>query len=251
MLALYFVYQEKTYHRQRMLAASAEMTGGIQEKYQNIKSYMRLGEVNDSLANELARMKNRYYRSTLSGNEREAVVDTVDSLIYHFIPARVIRSDYTSFNNYLILDKGKKDSVEPGMGVTSIYGVVGIISESSPHYSKVMSLLHHDIRISAKLAKNGQSATLKWNGTSPLRAELLYLTYPSPIAVGDTVVTAGASTYFPEGEMLGVIEEFELNPGADFYKVKVRLSTPFDRLQYVFIIENKRREELKMLEENP
>jgi len=248
-LALFFIYEQKTFHRQRMLAATADMSGRVQEIYSNVTSYLVLGAVNDSLMAEMARLKMKA-RQAGGGRPEPAVrSDTLDSLIYRFIPARVISSDYTSFNNYILIDKGSLDAIHPGMGVTSNYGVVGIVVSSSPHFSRVMSLLHHDIQISARLAKNGQLASLVWEGRHPQRAALRYLTYPSPVAVGDTIVTAGSSTFFPGGELLGTVEKMELEPGADFYNITVKLSTPFDRLHYVYLIDYALQKEQESLEE--
>lgn len=248
-LALFLIYEQKTFHRQKMLAATLNISDRIEEKFSNATSYFVLGTVNDSLMAEMARMKMKI-RQTGEGEPEPAWrIDTLDSLIYRFIPARVIKSEYTGFNNYIVIDKGSLDSIHPGMGVTSNYGVVGIVVSSSPHFSRVMSLLHHDIRISARLAKNGQLASLVWEGHHPQRASLRYLTYPSPVEVGDTIVTAGSSTYFPRGELIGTVEKKELEPGADFYKITVKLSTPFDRLHYVYLIENTLQKEQQNLED--
>ncbi len=248
-LSLYFIYEQKTFHRQKMLAVTGDMSGRVQEIYSDMTSYLVLGAVNDSLMSEMAKLK-MIARQTEAGSAYPAFRnDTIDSLIYRYIPARVIRSDYTNFNNYIVINKGSLDSVHPGMGVTSNYGVVGIVVSSSPHFSRIMSLLHHDIQISARLAKNGQLASLVWEGHHPQRASLRYLTYPSPVAVGDTIVTAGSSTYFPAGELLGTVEKLELEPGADFYKITVKLSTPFDRLHYVYLIDNALQKEQQILEE--
>ncbi len=247
-LALFFIYEQKTFHRQRMLAATADMSGRVQEIYSNVTSYLVLGAVNDSLMAEMARLKMKARQGKAGQPEPAVRNDTLDSLIYRFIPARVIRSDYTAFNNYILIDKGSRDAIHPGMGVTSNYGVVGIVVSSSPHFSRIMSLLHHDIKISARLAKNGQLASLVWEGRHPQRAALRYLTYPSPVAVGDTIVTAGSSTFFPGGELIGTVEKMELEPGADFYKITVKLSTPFDRLHYVYLIDYALRKEQQTLE---
>ena len=64
---------------------------------------------------------------------------------------------------------------------------------------------------------------------------------------GDTIETTGYSAIFPEGKMVGVVAGFE-KEGGDFYKISVRLSTDFKKLNYVNVIGNMRKTEQKELE---
>jgi len=48
--------------------------------------------------------------------------------------------------------------------------------------------------------------------------------------------------------MVGIISDFNLNKGNNFYSIKVKLSTDFMNLNHVYIISNLYKDEQKKLE---
>lgn len=69
------------------------------------------------------------------------------------------------------------------------------------------------------------------------------------LQIGDTVLSKGASTIFPEGVLAGTVGEFEAIPGSDFYDIKIKLTTNFANLSYVYIVKNLLKTEQQGLEE--
>ena len=68
------------------------------------------------------------------------------------------------------------------------------------------------------------------------------------ILESDTILTSGFSSIFPEGIEVGIIESYVLEKG-NFYDIKVKLSTDFQRLFHVNVIRNFRQEEQLNLED--
>jgi rod shape-determining protein MreC len=64
---------------------------------------------------------------------------------------------------------------------------------------------------------------------------------------GDTILTSGFSSIFPEGIEVGRIESFSLEKG-NFFDIKVELFTDFQGLFHVNVIRNYRQEEQLNLE---
>jgi rod shape-determining protein MreC len=69
------------------------------------------------------------------------------------------------------------------------------------------------------------------------------------LQVGDTILSKGASTIFPEGILAGTVSEFKAIPGSDFYNIKIKLTTNFNNLSYVYIVKNLLKTEQQELEE--
>ena len=65
---------------------------------------------------------------------------------------------------------------------------------------------------------------------------------------GDSVVTSGYSTLFPENIMIGYVSNVGSLPSSNFYAIRVRFSTNFYNLQYVYVIKNLLGDEQKKLE---
>ena len=55
--------------------------------------------------------------------------------------------------------------------------------------------------------------------------------------IGDTVLTSGASAFFPEGLMVGVVNSLEPDRNGGFYDIGVRLAVDFNALYDVQVIE--------------
>lgn len=91
------------------------------------------------------------------------------------------------------------------MAVCSSEGVVGIIEKVSNRYARVLPLINTNLRISAKI-KNGYYGSLQWDGDDYRYSYLNDIPFHVDTEVGDTIVTSGFSSIFPEGEMIGFVE---------------------------------------------
>ena len=133
------------------------------------------------------------------------------------------------------------------MGVISSKGVVGIVIGTSSNYAYVMSLLHQNSRLSARIKKNNHLVNVLWDGHD--YEEGLVVDIPSHIELypGDSIVTSGNSLIFPEGIMIGTILEYMQSSNQDLSEAIIEFSADFNKLQYVYIIENKMKPEADTL----
>ena len=76
------------------------------------------------------------------------------------------------------------------MGVICPDGVVGIVKDVSEHYCSVISFLHKDSRISARIRKNGYIGSMVWGGTDDAHGQLTDIAKHVKLAPGDTIVTS-------------------------------------------------------------
>lgn len=67
--------------------------------------------------------------------------------------------------------------------------------------------------------------------------------------MGDTIVTTGFTPIFPEGLMVGTVEEISDSRDGLSFLLKVRLSTDFGRLNQVKVVARKNMDEQKELQE--
>ncbi|MEP7196728.1 MAG: rod shape-determining protein MreC [Saprospiraceae bacterium] len=222
-------------------------SNSIHSKFQNLVSYFHLREQNDSLANENAQLIQRYL-----GSNKNQFVDSSSSSIdtnrYHVIASRIVNNSIAKRNNTLTLDKGIDDGIAQGMGVVSANGVIGIVTDVSKHYSLVMSLLHSKSRISCKISHCGFFGTLVWNGIDPMILQLEDIQRYAEVRVGDSIYTSGFSIVFPENILIGKIKEFKVEPGAFTYSIQVDPSQSFLKLNQVYVINHKLKEEKENLE---
>ena len=167
---------------------------------------------------------------------------------FPLVAARVINNSLRAVDNYLTLNVGTADGVQPGLGVMSASGVVGQVKSVSAHYATVFSLLHSKMAVAVKIKRDGTFGSVKWPGDDYSYALLDYIPRQNRLVRGDSVVTSGYNAIFPEGVLVGTVESFVKEPDKNFWTVRVRLAVDFSRLTYVYVVHNRPRTERDSLE---
>jgi len=250
-ISLVLIVSYNNYQRVTFVNSSNDFAGTIFERFSNLGDYFSLKRTNDKLASENASLRKQLQlRVMLQEKYPVNRPDTVDAPAYYFTSAKVISNSVNKQFNYISLNKGSRHGIKPDMGIISADGVVGVITNVSQNYSTGLSLLNKRLRIPAKFIKNSYFGSLVWDGESPSSADLKDIPFSVMVNVGDTVVTSGYSSIFPEGIMIGTIEKWDQESGTNFYNIKVKLSTNFRTLRYVEVVKNTKQDELKRLETN-
>ncbi len=238
-ICLSLIVRNNSFQRSSFLNSTSSMTGSIYSAYHVFTEYLGLREVNEELARENAflrqQLKAAYFNNKF---ELGSVTDTAFRQKYTYIPCQIINNSFRHTNNYLTLNKGSRQGIAKGMGVISSNGIVGIVKHVSANYASVMSLLHRSMNVSAKLTKNDYFGSLVWEGIDHGKATLLDIPKNISLAVGDSIATSGYSAFFPENISIGVIESFDLEKGDNFYNISVSLTTNFENLSHVYVVNN-------------
>jgi len=153
------------------------------------------------------------------------------------VAARVINNSLREVDNYLTLNVGSADGVQPDRGVISAGGVVGKVQAVSQHYARVTSVLHSKLQIAAQLKRDGTICSVKWpEGLDFAHALVDQVQRQTRVLRGDTIVTSGYNAVFPPGVFIGTVESVTTEPNKDFLTVKLRLGVDFSRLTYVYVV---------------
>jgi rod shape-determining protein MreC len=114
-----------------------------------------------------------------------------------------------------------------------------VVVETSPDYSKVMSLLHRNSKVSAMLKKDNQTGSIEWDGSDAHFLVLRNVSKSAKVAKGDTVLTSTYSANFPSHLMVGTVAAIQADPSSNFYTLKIKTATNFFTVQWVDVIANK------------
>lgn len=249
-IAFVLIFSNNDFQRAVYLNSASRISGSVYSKYSSIVDYFHLSRVNRELSDENARLRQElsHYLSAETAPDTTLMKQITDSSAYSYIPARVINNSVTRQHNYITLDKGARDGIEPDMGIVTPSGVAGVIIHTSELFSTAISLLNLRWNVSAKLKRNNYFGSLAWDGKDYRYALLNEIPFHVDLFKGDTIVSSGYSSIFPEGMKLGVVEDFGKEGGDNFYYIKVRLSVDFKSLSYVEIIRNTHKTEIEELE---
>ncbi len=248
---MYLVVQYNANQRKIYLSSSNLVSGYLYTKYDGLAQYVRLSSVADSLAEENAmlrsELKNAKFRETVlrDTSDREKLLQQ-----FTYIAASIKNNSINRLNNTLTLNRGSTHGIKPRMGVISPKGgVVGIILDTSPRFSTVLSILHKESRISARIKRNGFHGSILWKGNNPRHVQLDAIPKHANLVVGDSIYTSSYSAIFPEEILIGKIDTFWKEPGSNFYTIDVMLVNDLSRAKYVYVIDNLMKEEQLILEE--
>lgn len=245
-IAISLVIRYNYYHQISYLNFAQKWHASLSLKKEHARQYLKLKTLNDRLLIENERLRNElaYYQKKYTQYPPKAVHDSSD---ISYLTARVINCTVHLPYNYLTLDKGSDSGIQPNMAVISDQGIVGVVIATSKHFAIVMPVLNKKFKVSAKFKKNNYFGSFEWPGSNYRFGTLNDIPLHVPIKHGDTIVTSGYSNIFPEGIMIGVVEDYSISMGT-FYSINVRLSTDFKNLYYVYLISNKKLLEQTTLE---
>ncbi len=247
LLALILVIRFNSFQKAKAITLKNEITGRLAQKYDNVASYFSLVKENEILLKENTELYNMLPDSYFDPMKPYKLND-ISEKQFVFINAKVVNNSTNKRYNFITINKGSNDGIEPDMGVVNYEGIVGVVKATSPHFSSVVSVLNKNYFPPAKLKKSNYDGIIEWTGNNHHTVVLKNIPLHADISEGDTVVTSGFSSIFPRGIMIGTVGEYGSEEGA-FITAKVNLSTDFKKLNHVMVIENRYQKERMELEE--
>jgi rod shape-determining protein MreC len=238
-VSLLLLANSYSYHKSLQFNAVSDFSGNIFNSVNNIESYFSLKKENEKLLEENARLRSGLQVSFLISDTSFAFSDS----LYNYIPARVVSNSVNKQNNFMLINKGSLHGIEKEMGVISGKGIAGIVIGTSKHYSRVMSVLHRNSRISGRIKKNNQLVNVVWDGQSYLNGKVNDIPSHIRLMTGDTIVTSGNSLIFPEGIVIGTIIDQTITENKSLGEATLAFCTDFNSLEHVYLIENKMKPE--------
>ena len=215
-------------------------------------SYLKLKQINEDLVAQNKALMAQVYGKGQSGNPQfRRVTDTIGGgQIYTFVDADIVNNSIIRNDNYFTIDRGKRHGVFPKMGVIAPNGIAGIVVNTTNNYALVQSVLSvNKIRINAALKNTGFFGTLTWKGDNSRTMHLADIPKYVPLKVGDTVLTDGKSSIFPQGIMIGRIAGYEVDSKTGYWDISVELNQKMGNLQKVFVVRNLKKLELKQIQD--
>jgi rod shape-determining protein MreC len=241
--------------------------GKALEKRQMASDYFNLYERSDSLAHIVDSLQLRLSHARLV---QVPIQDTFflvsfDSLSrtdsvrrktirpqYRSITAKVVKNSVSGANNWLIINRGSSDGIQPDMSVLSPEGIVGIVRHVSQHFSLVMSALHQQAKISVALPlQKNAFGSLVWDGGDPTIMTLRYIPQHFLVQDQEPVVTSGYSLMFPQGHPVGKVHGAP-KPDPEnpyFLEIKVKLHQDMTTVRDVSVVQNLFQPELDSLQQ--
>lgn len=197
----------------------------------------KLREQNAELTNQLTIARIEQYELE---NLRELFNLSEKYPTYEKVAANVIAKDSGNWFSTFTINRGEKDGIQVGMNVIADSGLVGIITDVGPNYSRVRSIIDDANNVSAMIPTTGDNFNV--SGNLKTMNEMMVITFSelrddeNLVKVGDPVITSYVSDQYHQGILIGYISSIENGPNN---LTKIGTITPvsdFEHIEDVLVI---------------
>jgi rod shape-determining protein MreC len=240
-LTVYFTFS--TFPRTQYLTTASSISGTVMDWRNDITKHFELSNSNKKLQEEIKELREQLLENKIALSApvgKDSVVLTKEDFIqrFEYIPGTVISKSFSRRNNYFTLDIGSEQGVKRGMGVISDKGIVGVVHNTSDHFSVVKSCLTKDINTDIMIQESGEPGFLEWDGIDPRRGSMTGVSNDRSIKKWSKIVTGGKSGIFPKGIPVGKVEKTKPVEGQPVWDVTVLFAENYRTVQYVAVVKN-------------
>ncbi|OBZ12436.1 rod shape-determining protein MreC [Bacillus sp. FJAT-26390] len=226
--------------------------GSIAGFFEDIRNLRTIYEENEQLritAAAYARDKvnynfieneNKRYKEELSFTKRQK-----EMYNYNYLIAQVISVSNDANNRTLTINLGSKNGIKPNMAVTTIDGLIGLVSSVTPLTAAVTPITELDeasptfnsIAVTILGREEESFGILSSYNKESSRVIMSKIAEKDKMDIQDTVITSGNGNVYPRGLIVGTVESKQLGDFGLTYTASVKLSASFDHLTEVFVVQ--------------
>lgn len=251
-ISIFLLVVGNRYRQSVYLTSANAVIGTLYNGRSQVTGYFNLRSINESLQasnaqlqNEVLNLKNEIAQYKMLLSDSAESLPSADR--YDYVAASVINNNTRHPKNFFTINRGSTDGIERGMGVMDQSGIVGIVNVTGPHMARVISVLNETQHFSVKIKDTSFIGSLNWKGSDATIAYMEEVPRHVRYNIGDTIVTSGYSTTFPEGIPVGTIMNRVRSQDDSFFTFKVRLLSDFQSLSTVRVIKDIYKEEIDSL----
>lgn len=208
----------------------------------NLIDLIQAREENIILQDTIRSLKdeNNHLRARALENQRlKKLLALKENLPYLTIAARVIAQSPFEVFTTILIDKGNRDGISPNMPVVAYQDnnkvIVGKISEVTDETSQVLLITNPFCRINALIERTRSSGLVEGSGELN-QCQINYLALDADVMVGDTVITAGKESLFPEGLLIGEVRKVGMSKGRLYKSAEILPAINLAILEEVLVI---------------
>jgi rod shape-determining protein MreC len=224
--------------------ALARATRSATSVFTTFAEIERLRRDNQELQAELQRVeaeKRQLEQARAQNEELTALLDLRSALDYDTVPAEVISRRISDFERVIALDHGSDHGIRAGDAVLGTQGaLVGQVTQVGPGHAFVTLISDTRSLVVGLVPEGGATGEVVGRLSEPLAMTKIPST--EPVAVDDTVVTAGLDlgdgirSAFPRGILIGRVLDVESDPTAVVQTARIEPAADLDRLEYLLVI---------------
>ena len=224
-------------------AASAAVTGWVQERYDKEFRYDQLAAENEALRRRVAELE----RDALAGQDAARENERMKDLLglaeprpdLRYRDAEVVRGSSSNWTSDLTIDRGTLSGVEVNDCVIDQYGhLIGVVTRADLNSSIVTTILDPTLSVGGRVARTDEDVVLGGDFTLMLEGltRLSFLPEDSKLVTGDQIITSGLGGMYPSGLVVGAIRSFEVEKDGITRYAQIEPAADMSGVRYVYVI---------------
>lgn len=225
--------------------------------FEDVRNMREIYDENERLRKAVA----QYSRESASYNMMKANYDELQNIMnftehqkqryeYVYRVAQVISVNSDPNNRTLVIDLGERDGVRVNMSVTSVEGMVGVVSSVSNFTSTVKLLTAMDEQDPnpqpiAVTAVGKETATADHKATFGIiesynektgMLEMMRISEDDPIEEGDQIISSGIGGLIPQGMIIGTVDEVRTSDYGQTRTASIVPAASFQDWKHVIVV---------------
>ncbi len=209
----------------------------LQNIWRNYFDLVGVSQQNNSLVKALkaANEKNNSLKELELAHFRlQELLEFKPDLKRQVTAAAVVGKDPSPWLRTVIINKGTDEGVQRGMPVVTPDGIVGLVTDASTGYAKVLLITDQNSAVDALTQSTRARGIIKGEFSGKLRLD--YVLRRHDITEGDTIISSGLDGVFPKGLRMGYVHEVVKPNAGIFQEVSVTPYVDFEKLEEVLVI---------------
>ncbi len=134
------------------------------------------------------------------------------------VVAEIIRDARNPFARKIIIDRGSRHGIVPGLAVIDGAGVVGQVTATGLMTSEVTLTTEKDHSVPVLVVRNGLRALAVGAGRAGT-LDVPFIPLGADVQAGDVLVTSGIDGTYPAGLTVATVSVVDRNPAASFARI--------------------------------
>ncbi|MGM0879987.1 MAG: rod shape-determining protein MreC [Bacillota bacterium] len=194
----------------------------------------------DKIEYNFVEKENERLKEALSFTERQKQMYN-----YNYLIAQVVSVSNDANNRTMNINLGSKNGIKPNMAVTTIDGLIGLISAVTPFTATVTPITELDeasptfnsIAVTIMGRENDSFGILSSYNKETNRLLMTKIAENDKMDISDTVITSGLGNVYPRGLVIGTVESMQQGDFGLTNTASVKLAASFDHLTEVFVVQ--------------
>ena len=179
---------------------------------------------------ELAQQKSQ----SRDSNKLRALLGLKEKEPRRTIAAEVVERKPDNWFKQVVIDKGSDEGVKKGSAVITHEGIVGQVTQVSPHAAVVRLLTDPEQKLGVVIQRIKLTGILSGSGSGP--AKIDYVPVGTNVDVGDKIVSLAKGGVFPDDHPVGQVVAVRRDSNGASLQIEVKLSENCYDLSEVLVL---------------